>query len=86
MTFDLSFYKGKRVLLTGHTGFKGAWMSQVLTGAGAELTGYSRGSEKDVSLFELAGLKDKLNHVTGGGAAGDRDTYGGPAHRAGQLR
>ena len=65
MTFDLDFYRGKRVLLTGHTGFKGAWMSQVLVGAGAELTGYSRGSEKEVSLFELAGLKDKLRHIKG---------------------
>ena len=65
MTFDLSFYKGKQVLLTGHTGFKGAWMSQVLVGAGTEVTGYSRGSEKEVSLFELAGLQDKLHHVIG---------------------
>lgn len=62
---DLSFYKDKRVLLTGHTGFKGTWMCQVLTGAGAELTGYSRGSEKELSLFELAGLRDKLHHVVG---------------------
>ena len=65
MTFDLDFYRGKRVLLTGHTGFKGSWMSQVLVGTGAELTGYSRGSEKEYSLFELAGLKDKLHHVAG---------------------
>nr|WP_325300892.1 CDP-glucose 4,6-dehydratase [uncultured Dysosmobacter sp.] len=65
MNFDLCFYRGRRVLLTGHTGFKGAWMSQVLTGAGAELTGYSRGSEKEYSLFELAGLKGKLHHVVG---------------------
>ena len=65
MQFDLSFYRGKRVLLTGHTGFKGAWMSQVLTGAGTELTGYSRGSEKEYSLFEMAGLAGKMRHVTG---------------------
>lgn len=65
MEFDLSFYRGRRVLLTGHTGFKGAWMSQVLTGAGAELTGYSRGSEKEMSLFEMAGLAGKLRHVAG---------------------
>lgn len=62
---DISFYKGKRVLLTGHTGFKGAWMSQVLVGAGAELTGYSRGSEKEYSLFELAGLQNRMTHITG---------------------
>lgn len=62
---DLSFYSGKRVLVTGHTGFKGAWMSQALMGTGAELTGYSLGTEKEYSLFELAGLKDKLHHVQG---------------------
>ncbi len=62
---ELSFYRNKRVLLTGHTGFKGAWMSQVLTGAGAELTGYSRGTEKEQSLFELAGLMDRMRHVKG---------------------
>ena len=38
---NLDFYKGKRVFLTGHTGFKGTWMSRMLVGAGAELTGYS---------------------------------------------
>lgn len=65
MNFDMDFYRGRRVLLTGHTGFKGAWMSRVLVSAGAELTGYSRGSEKERSLFELAGLKDRLRHVTG---------------------
>lgn len=62
---DLSFYQNKRVLLTGHTGFKGAWMSQILTGAGAVLTGYSRGSQKEQSLFRLAGLEQKLRHVVG---------------------
>ncbi len=38
---DLSFYRDKRVLLTGHTGFKGSWMSTVLLNAGAEVIGYS---------------------------------------------
>ena len=65
MNFDLEFYRGKRVLLTGHTGFKGSWMSQVLVGTGAQLTGYSRGSKKEISLFELVGLKDKMHHVVG---------------------
>ena len=39
--FDLSFYKGKKVLVTGHTGFKGSWMCKVLTNMGAEVAGYS---------------------------------------------
>lgn len=38
---DLSFYKGKRVFLTGHTGFKGMWLSLLLLEAGAEVTGFS---------------------------------------------
>ena len=62
---DLVFFRGKRVLLTGHTGFKGSWMSRILVGAGAELTGYSRGSRKDPSLFELSGVKGQLRHVVG---------------------
>ena len=35
------FYKGKKVLVTGHTGFKGAWLCRILINAGAEVTGYS---------------------------------------------
>ena len=38
---DLSFYKGKHVLLTGHTGFKGMWLTLLLLRAGAEVTGFS---------------------------------------------
>ena len=38
---DLTFYKGKKVLITGHTGFKGSWMCRTLIQAGAEVTGYS---------------------------------------------
>ena len=42
---DLSFYNGKRILLTGHTGFKGSWMSVLLVNAGAQVAGYSTCSE-----------------------------------------
>ena len=63
--FNLNFYHGKRVLLTGHTGFKGAWMDRILCGCGAELTGYSRGSHKEPNLFELADVRPKLNHIVG---------------------
>lgn len=62
---NLDCYKGKKVLLTGHTGFKGSWMSHVLIGAGAELTGYSRCTRKDVSLFELAGISSGMNSIAG---------------------
>ena len=39
MKFNSEFYKGKKILITGHTGFKGAWMCRVLQLAGAEVTG-----------------------------------------------
>ncbi|MBO4910943.1 MAG: CDP-glucose 4,6-dehydratase [Lachnospiraceae bacterium] len=62
---DLSFYKGKKVFLTGHTGFKGTWMSRVLVNAGAELTGYSLKPPTDPNLFSLAGLEGKMTSVIG---------------------
>jgi CDP-glucose 4,6-dehydratase len=62
---DFSYYKGKRVLLTGHTGFKGSWMSVVLANAGAEVIGYSTCSKKETRLFDLCGVKGQLNHVKG---------------------
>ncbi len=62
---DLSFYKGKRVFLTGHTGFKGAWLSRILVNAGAILTGYSLEPPTNPNLFELAGLEGKMTSVIG---------------------
>lgn len=65
MDFDLSFYKGKRVLLTGHTGFKGSWMSVMLVNAGAEVIGYSSCSKTATRLFDICGIKDQITHVKG---------------------
>jgi CDP-glucose 4,6-dehydratase len=48
-------YAGKRVFLTGHTGFKGAWMLQVLRGMGAEVMGYSLAPEHDCDLYNQIG-------------------------------
>ena len=61
----LEFYKGKRVLVTGHTGFKGSWLCKILVNAGAEVTGYSLNPPTNPSLFEIAGLEDKMNSVIG---------------------
>ena len=49
------FYKGKKVLVTGHTGFKGAWLSRILINAGAEVTGYSLEPPTAPELFSMAG-------------------------------
>lgn len=65
MNLDLKFYKGKKVLVTGHTGFKGTWLTRMLVNAGADVTGYSRCSERSPSLFELADIKAQINHVKG---------------------
>lgn len=56
----LDFYKGKRVLITGNTGFKGSWLTFLLLAAGAEVTGYSLEPPTDPSLFHICGLdRDK---------------------------
>ena len=65
MSFDLCFYKGKRVLLTGHTGFKGSWMSVMLVNAGAEVIGYSSCSKTETRLFDLCGVKEQITHIKG---------------------
>ena len=62
---DLSFFKGKKVFLTGHTGFKGTWMSRALINAGAEVTGYSLEPPTDPSLFYLADVETKMQSVIG---------------------
>ncbi|MCR5233013.1 MAG: CDP-glucose 4,6-dehydratase [Lachnospiraceae bacterium] len=59
-------YKDKRVLITGHTGFKGAWMTYLLSEAGAKVTGYSLESPTYPSLFELCRLDERIDrHVLG---------------------
>lgn len=65
MEFDLSFYKGKRVFITGHTGFKGAWLSKILARAGAEVFGYSLGTKKDYSLFQIAEISKDVCSIYG---------------------
>lgn len=62
---NLEFYKGKRVLITGHTGFKGAWMTKVLLMAGAEVTGYALQPPTEPALFDILGLADCINHIIG---------------------
>ncbi len=62
---NLSFYQGKRVLVTGHTGFKGAWLCKILVQAGAQVTGYSLQPPTQPNLFALAGLSTQMTSVIG---------------------
>lgn len=63
--FDLDFYRGKRVFVTGHTGFKGAWLCRILVSAGAIVTGYSLEPPTRSNLFELAGLEERMTSIIG---------------------
>jgi len=59
------FWNGKRVFLTGHTGFKGTWMSRALIDAGAVLTGYSLPPPTQPNLFEISGVSSGMRSVIG---------------------
>ena len=65
MAVDLNFYKGKKVLVTGHTGFKGTWLCRMLVNAGAIVTGYSLNPPTEPNLFEMAGLEDRMTSIIG---------------------
>lgn len=62
---DLDFYRGKRVFLTGHTGFKGTWMSRVLIDAGAIVTGYSLEPPTEPNVFKLSGVEQQMTSIIG---------------------
>lgn len=61
----LDFYAGKRVLITGHTGFKGSWLCRILVQAGAEVTGYSLNPPTEPNLFSMCGVEKRINSVLG---------------------
>jgi CDP-glucose 4,6-dehydratase len=61
----LSYYKGKKVLVTGHTGFKGTWLVRTLLLAGAEVTGYSLDPPTNPSLFALTETEKDINSIVG---------------------
>lgn len=62
---NLDFYRDKKVLVTGHTGFKGAWLCKILKKAGAEVTGYSLNPPTSPSLFEIAEIEKDINSAIG---------------------
>ena len=62
---DLSFYQGKKLFVTGHTGFKGSWLCKMLINRGANVTGYSLQAPTEPALFYLAGIEEKMTSVIG---------------------
>ena len=62
---NLNFWKNKKVLLTGHTGFKGSWLSIWLKKLGVELVGFSKDIPTKPSLFEIAKVSEGMTSITG---------------------
>lgn len=62
MKIDLSFYSGKKVFVTGHTGFKGTWLCHILANAGAIVTGYSLQAPTDPSICKITGIENRIYH------------------------
>lgn len=62
---DFDFYKGKKVFITGHTGFKGSWLCEVLLMAGAEVTGYSLKAPTEPALFDILSLNERVKSNIG---------------------
>jgi CDP-glucose 4,6-dehydratase len=56
-------YRGRGAFITGHTGFKGAWLSEWLTNLGAEVTGYALDPPTEPNLFDAVGLRSRVKHV-----------------------
>ncbi len=65
MNFDKDFYKGKKVLVTGHTGFKGTWLCKILTIMGADVVGYSLQPPTVPSLFEISNIEKSIKSIIG---------------------
>ncbi|MBP1157797.1 CDP-glucose 4,6-dehydratase [Paenibacillus sp. PvR052] len=65
MELNRSFWEGKKVLITGHTGFKGSWLTLWLTQLGAEVIGFSLNPTTSPNLFELAHADAGITSITG---------------------
>lgn len=62
---NLEFFKDKKILITGHTGFKGTWLCKILVDAGADVIGYSLNLPTNPSLFEITKMQEKTTSIIG---------------------
>ena len=62
---NFSFYKGKKVLVTGHTGFKGTWLCKILIDNGAIVTGYALEEPTQPNVFSLSSIEKGMDSVIG---------------------
>jgi len=60
-----NFWKNKKILITGHTGFKGSWLTIWLKKLGADITGFSKSIPTNPSLFELSNIENDIKSITG---------------------
>ena len=65
MTSIKDFYRNRRVFITGHTGFKGSWLCEVLLNFGAQVAGFALNPQDNANLFDILGLADRVQHSTG---------------------
>ena len=65
MKLEKSFYNGKKVLVTGHTGFKGTWMCKMLVMMGANVVGYALKPETVPNVFEMSGVEEEITSIFG---------------------
>ncbi len=65
MKAEAAFYRGKRIFITGHTGFKGSWLSFWLSQWGADVTGYALSPMAEPNLYSLAGIDKRVHSVIG---------------------
>lgn len=63
--FEKSFYTNKKILITGHTGFKGTWLCALLLQAGAQVTGYALEPPTDPSVFNLTNMGKRIQSIIG---------------------
>lgn len=61
----LDFYKGKKIFVTGHTGFKGSWLSKMLIMAGADVTGFALAPQDKENLFDISKVSKDMNSIIG---------------------